>query len=195
MIETGEVLENTQSGESVRVRTSRRDSAGKLVEGDFLLAAGGAVAAAHLHPKQVETFEVVEGEVFIRIGDQEVRAVPGKKHVVPPGVAHRLHNRGERDAKLLSAAEPALRMDEVLETFWGLATDGKTNRFGHPSPLRAAAVLAEFREDFRLSWPAPWIQDLIFRPLRPIARALGIPGTYVPVSRRRLRTPKPVVAR
>lgn len=187
MLEAGEVIENTQSGERATVRTGRLDTDGKLVEADFLLEAGGAVAAAHVHPYQTETFEVLEGEVLIRIGSEEILAVPGTRYVAPPGVPHRMLNHSGRDARLLSSAAPAMRMDELLETLWGLASDGRTNRFGHPNPLRAAAIAAEFRDEFRLAWPPTWVQDLIFRPLLPLARALRYPGTYVPVERRRLR--------
>lgn len=188
MLEPGEVIENTQSGELATVRTGKGETGGQLVEADFLLRAGGAVAAAHVHPFQTETFEVLEGEVSIRIGDEEILAVPGTRYIAPPGVPHRMMNHGDTDARLISSAYPAMRMDDLLETFWGLATDGKTNRWGQPSPLRAAAIAAEFRDEFRLTWPQ-WAQDLVFRPLLPLARAIGMPGTYVPRSRRRLRTP------
>jgi hypothetical protein len=50
MLHTGEVIENTQSRERVKIRTGQLDTAGALVEADFLLRAGGAVAAAHVHP-------------------------------------------------------------------------------------------------------------------------------------------------
>ncbi|GAA0512678.1 hypothetical protein GCM10011581_03110 [Saccharopolyspora subtropica] len=186
MLDVGEVIENTQSGERVKIRTGRLDTNGELVEGDFLLRAGGAVAATHIHPHQTETFEVLEGEVLIQIGSEEILARPGKRYVAPPGVPHRMINHGSTDARLISGAYPALRMDELLETLWGLATDGRTNRWGHPSPLRAAAIAAEFRDEFRLTWPQ-WLQDAVFRPLLPLARALSYPGTYVPVDRRRLR--------
>lgn len=189
MLEPGEVLENTLSGERVTVRVGRGETGGRLVEADFELRAGGAVQAAHIHPYQTETFEVLEGEAVIRVGAREIVARPGERWTAPPGVPHRMANHSRGEVRLVTAAEPALRMDELLETLWGLASDGRTNRWGHPSPLRAAAIAAEFRDEFRLAAFPQWAQDAALRPLLPLARALGIPGTYVPLSRRRLRSP------
>lgn len=187
MTESGEVLANTLTGEWARVRTGRASTGGELIEADYRLRAGGAVAAAHIHPNQTETFEVLEGEITIQLGKEEFLAKPGVRYVALPGVPHRMINHTQEDATLFSTSTPALRMDELLETVWGLATDGKTNRWGYPNPLRAAAIAAEFSEDIVLASPPPWVQKLVLRSLLPLARLLSYPGTYVPVSRRRLR--------
>jgi mannose-6-phosphate isomerase-like protein (cupin superfamily) len=187
MLEPGEVVANTLTGEWAQVRTGRMATGGRLIESDYRLSAGGAVAAAHIHPNQTETFEVLEGEITIRLGKEEFLARPGVRYVALPGVPHRMVNHTEQDATLFSTSIPALRMDELLETVWGLASDGKTNRWGYPNPLRAAAIAAEFSDDMVLAAPPPWVQKLVLRPLLPLARLLSYPGTYVPVSRRRLR--------
>lgn len=187
MLETGEVVTNTQSGESARIRTGRLDTGGKLIEVDYRLRPGGAVAAAHVHPNQTETFEVLEGEITIQLGGEQYLAQPGIRYMALPGVPHRMVNHTDQNAKLFSTTTPALRMDELLETVWGLATDGKTNRWGYPNPLRAAAIAAEFKSDFMLAWPSVRVQNAVFRSLRPLARLLSYPGTYTPIGSRRLR--------
>jgi mannose-6-phosphate isomerase-like protein (cupin superfamily) len=186
MLDAGDVVSNTQSGEWAKVRTERAGTGGKLIEFDYRLRSGGAVAAAHIHPHQTETFEVLEGEITIQLGDEKILARPGIRYVALPGVPHQMVNHTDEDATVFSTTSPALRMDELLETVWGLASDGKTNRWGYPGLLRAAAIADEFHSDFVLASPPAWVQNLVFRSLRPIAR-LRYPGTYVPVGRRRLR--------
>jgi mannose-6-phosphate isomerase-like protein (cupin superfamily) len=55
--------------------------------------------------------------VCIEIGGREILAEPGKVHVVPPGVSHRIANRHQDAAAgMFSTLTPALRADELLET-------------------------------------------------------------------------------
>lgn len=185
MPRVGDMIENTLTGERAIFAATGHETAGMRMEADYFLRAGGYVAAAHIHPLQEETFEVLEGSVRITIGGNEIIAVPGARYAVPPGVSHRIVNHTAQGAHLFSTLEPALRSDELLETVWGLATDGRTNRRGYPNILQAAVTGVEFRDELRLARPPRWVQDLVFSTLAPIARALSYRGAYVPQARRR----------
>ena len=56
------------------------------------------VAAAHVHPAQVETFEIVSGTLGARVAGKEVTAHAGDVLVVEPGQAHKWWNAGERSS-------------------------------------------------------------------------------------------------
>jgi mannose-6-phosphate isomerase-like protein (cupin superfamily) len=185
MPRAGDMIENTLTGERAVFVSTGGETAGRLLEADYFLRPGGYVAAAHVHPLQVETFEVREGSVKITIGRKEVTAVPGGRYAVPRGVAHRIVNHTTEPARLFSTLEPALRSDELLETVWGLATDGRTNSRGYPSLLQAAATGMEFRDELRLARPPRWVQDLVFTVLAPLARARSYTGAYIPEARRK----------
>ncbi|MEU8021579.1 MULTISPECIES: cupin domain-containing protein [Micromonospora] len=178
MPRAGDMIENTMTGERAVFRSTRHETDGKLLEADYHLTAGGYVAAAHVHPRQEETFEVLEGKVRIRIGGREILAEPGRTYVVPPGVAHRIVNHTSASAHLYSTLRPAMLSDELLQTMWALASDGRTNRRGIPGILQAAVSGAHFRGELYLAGPPLWLQDLVFRTLAPLGRALGYRGVY-----------------
>ena len=50
------------------------------------------------------------------------------------------------------------RGEMAIETMWGLARDGKTNRKGVPNPLQFAVIVREFRDVIRPTKPPPIVQ-------------------------------------
>jgi mannose-6-phosphate isomerase-like protein (cupin superfamily) len=175
----GEEIHNTMTGERLVFRSTRHETNGELLEADYHLTSGGYVAAAHVHPRQEETFEVLTGSVKIQIGGQDVVAEPGRTYVVMPGVSHRIVNHTSNEAHLYSTLRPAMRSDELLQTMWELASDGRTNRRGIPNILQAAVSGMYFRGELYLAGPPIWLQDLTFRLFAPIGRRLGYRGQYV----------------
>ena len=98
MIRTGDVLQNPATGELLRFVKAAEDTNGEYVVVECLVAPNGQVAAAHLHPYQTETFEVLEGEVTFKVGRKKVVAKAGETLVVMPGTAHKFWNSGSVDA-------------------------------------------------------------------------------------------------
>ena len=72
----------------------------------------------------------------------------------------------------------ALRTELFFETFFGLATDGKTNRKGLPNPLRLAVMMREYEAELHLARPSVKVQRALFGPLAALGRALGYRGWY-----------------
>lgn len=184
MPRAGDMIENTMTGERAVFRSTRHETGGALLEADYHLTPGGYVAAAHVHPRQEETFEVLEGSVKINIGGRDVLAVPGQTYVVMPGVSHRIVNHTAESVHMYSTLRPAMRSDELLQTMWALASDGRTNKRGIPNILQAAVSGMYFRGELYLAGPPLWLQDLVFRTLAPVGRAFGFRGAYVPAQPR-----------
>ncbi len=94
MIYAGQTIENPVTGERITFRKTAADTNGEYVEIILELAADGAVPGTHVHPKQVEIFEVVSGRMKFRLGMKKVYAGPGETVVVPKGVVHAYKNVG-----------------------------------------------------------------------------------------------------
>lgn len=115
---------------------------------------------------------------------EKILAEPGEVHVVPAGDSHRTVNRHQGAAAgMFGTLRHTRCADEVRKTLWGPADDGHTNRKGCPRVLRAAFITREF-DEFALTQPPKWVQDLVFGLPAPLARALNHQGTYVPLDRR-----------
>jgi mannose-6-phosphate isomerase-like protein (cupin superfamily) len=105
----GELYENPVTGERGVVRVPPRQSNGQLLVVDLYVRPGGAVAREHVHPATTETFTVVRGELAVHHGGRELRAVPGTRLRVPPGVAHDLWNAGADQAHVVVEVQPGER--------------------------------------------------------------------------------------
>ena len=88
----------------------------------------------HLHPRQAERFEVLEGAMRTVIDGSEHRYGPGESFDVPAGTPHQMAAEGP--TRLRWEVRPALRTAEFFE---------RAARRG------GADLLTEFREEFRLT--------------------------------------------
>ena len=97
----------------------------------------GALPPEHLHPRQTEHFEVLEGTLRVIVDGLEARYGAGETFTVPPGAVHQM--AGEGPARVRWEVRPALRTAEFFERLYG----------GGAGP----GLLEEFAEEIRLVPP------------------------------------------
>ncbi len=66
----------------------------------------GFSTGLHVHRVQEETFFVLEGECAWRIGDQQIRALPGAYVFIPPGTPHDIANVTDKPARMIMTVSP-----------------------------------------------------------------------------------------
>jgi mannose-6-phosphate isomerase-like protein (cupin superfamily) len=168
---TGQTLENPASGERITFRETSANTRGELLAIDLELPANRRVPGGqHIHPKQEERFEVIEGTMRFRMGRKQVIAGPGEVVVVPPGQKHDFANVGDGDALVRVEVRPALKMEQLFETAVGLAEDGRTMLGGIPRPLDLALFTEEFEDEVQGAFPPRWVQRIALAPLAWLAR-------------------------
>lgn len=182
MLKAGSTIENPVTGERLELRVSTSETNGEYLVADYWLAPGGGVAAPHIHPLQEESFEVISGTVLFKIDGEDHLSPPGTRHVVSAGTAHQMLNQSDEKIHIVSELRPALRSEELLQTVWGLAADGKTNDKGFPGLLQIAVTAQEFQPEIHFARPPLPIQRIVFGAIAPIGRALGYKGTHLPRS-------------
>ena len=180
MITTGQSITNSVTGETLVFRTTSADTNGERVVVETFVEPNGAVAAAHVHPGQEERFEVLAGELEFRLGKRKLVAKPGDRVLVPAGTPHKFRNVGDETAHFVCEVTPALGFEQLIETMFSLAADGKTNRKGMPNPLRLAVIANEHFDTVRLPFPPDWMQAAGLALGAPLGRLLGYEATYEP---------------
>ncbi len=182
MIRSGDTLNNPVTGELIRFVKAAADTGGEYVLVEVVVEPQGAVAAAHVHPYQTETFEILEGEVTFRAGKETIVARAGDTVRVEPGTAHKFWNDGDTDARFRCEIRPALQFESLLETMFALAADGKTNGKGMPNPLRLAVIAKAHFDVVRLPFPPAWLQRLGLALGSPLGRVVGYGPTHEPAT-------------
>ena len=178
MARSGETINNPVTGERFTWRQVAADTDGRLVMGEMVLPPGGFVAAEHVHPIQEERYEILAGELKVRLDGREQTVGPGDRVVVPAGRPHIWWNAGREDVHFRCEVTPALHFETFIETFFGLASDGKTNAKGLPNPLQLAVLARTYKEEIRLARPSPAVQTLLFGPLGIVGRLMGYRSSY-----------------
>src|SRR6188508_2576764 len=180
MIRAGDSIVNPVTGERLVFRKTSRETGGQAVVIETFVQPNGFVAAAHVHPSQEERFEVLRGSVGFKIGRKKLVAGPGQRITVPAGTSHKFWNAGDDEAHFVCEVRPALQFESLIETMFGLATDGKTNRKGMPNPLRLAVIANAHFDTVRLPFPPAWMQKTALALGAPVGRSLGFQPHYAP---------------
>ena len=180
-IRAGDTIENPVTGETVHFLRAAADTDGELVEIECTVQPGGGVAAAHVHPFQSERFEVLEGSLEFRRGRRKLTATAGDVVAVEAGTVHSFRNVGDGPARFVCEVRPALQFERFVETMFGLAADGKTNRKGMPSPLRLAVIADTHFDDLRLPYVPAFAQKAALATGAALGRLAGFEPSYEPV--------------
>ena len=181
MFHAGDVIENPVTGERIVFHETSAETNGVRVVFETIVQPGGFVAAGHVHPFQVERFEILEGTLGMRKGRNRVEANAGECVLVEAGTPHKFWNAGESTVRFRCTVTPALQFERLIATMYSLASAGKTNKKGLPSPLRLASIALHHFDDVRLPFPPVWMQRAGLALGAPVARAVGFAPTYDPI--------------
>lgn len=178
------MIENPVTGERIEFRSTAAE--GGPLRFDYYLAPGGFAVGEvdHVHPSQEERFEIQAGELSVRIDGDEWTATRGTRFAIPPETPHSIWNDGASELHASVEIEPALDMETMFETTFGLARGGETDRRGIPNPLQAAVIPDAFSEELVLAFvPAP-LQRAGVAALAPLGRLAGYRARYARYSDR-----------
>ena len=178
MARAGDVLENPATGERLVFRRTAAETNGEALEYELVFRPQGFAAQEHLHPRQEERHEVLEGALGIVVGGRERRLDPGDVEVVPPGTPHRIFPASDEPVRAVFESRPALRSEQLLATLFALGREGKVDAKGNPKPLQLAVIGREFAEEGRSTRPPAAIQSVLLPPLAALGRLRGYRAVY-----------------
>ena len=115
---------------------------GGVLEMEAAYPGGARMPPEHLHPRQAERFEVLEGAVEAVIDGARSRFSAGNVFEVPVGVPHQMAP-ADGPARVRWEVRPALRTAEFFERLYGEGPDS--------ARALGAAFLEEFSEEIRLT--------------------------------------------
>lgn len=112
-----QVLDLTPLGMKFTVLQTSIDTCGKSLDlhWDLLPGCNMNDPLVHIHPSAIETYEILEGEMEILIGDEWLTAKKGDMLSIPMGVKHAFRNSSWLMVSVLNTHQPALRMENYFE--------------------------------------------------------------------------------
>jgi quercetin dioxygenase-like cupin family protein len=101
------------------VRRSSAETNGEYVEMDFVLPPGSFAPPPHVHPEQVEEYEVIEGRFDVMVNGEWSTLGPGESASVPVGALHTFKNRTNETIRVKNWHRPAKRFEDFIESAAG----------------------------------------------------------------------------
>src|SRR5919112_2862574 len=97
------------------VRRPAAETDGESVEMEFVLPSGCVPPPPHIHPQQVEEYEVLEGRFDVVIDGEWRTLAPGDFARVPIGALHTFRNRSGGVVRVRNWHRPAMRFEDFIE--------------------------------------------------------------------------------
>jgi steroid delta-isomerase-like uncharacterized protein len=175
----GAEITNAVSGERLVFLQTHASSQGELFQAEISMPAGNYVIESHFHPSQVERFEVVSGQLGVRVGNAIQYITKGQDAVIPIRTTHSYWNAGRGELRILYEHRPALVSAEVFFlTYFGLSRAGKVSATGQMNLLQSAVLIRDVGDFIRPPQPPLAVQGPLFAPLAALGNLLGYRPWY-----------------
>jgi quercetin dioxygenase-like cupin family protein len=142
MAHAGQEIHGPEGFRLLLVRTAA-ETGGEVLEMEATYGGAAGMPPEHLHPGQLERFEVLEGSMRTIVGDTEKTYEAGESFEVPAGTPHQMAAEGP--SRMRWEVRPALRTAEFFERLYGDAPDSAREAES------IADFLAEFGDEIRFS--------------------------------------------
>jgi uncharacterized protein YndB with AHSA1/START domain len=130
----------------------------------------GFLTYPHVHTEQIERFEVIAGEMKVKLGRAKHELRAGDRMAVPPRQAHRQMPAGEGPGHVRVTVSPAGRTEEFLRRLAHMCAEGQFNKAGFPGPVAGARLVCDFADAGHAAMPSLAAQFRLAKAVLAVAR-------------------------
>lgn len=150
------------------------EAGGEFVEMEFVLPSGCVPPPPHIHPHQVEEYEVLDGSLEITVDNQWRTLGPGESASVSQGAMHTFRNRSGAPVRVRNWHRPAMRFEDFIEkTSDTLRTAGVTRKRDPRVYICLSMIMLQFDDTLV---PARRRERIPMQALAGLGRLLRLPG-------------------
>lgn len=113
---TGKAAFQSPAAEDVVVRATGEETDGQYDMVEVTIPPGPAVTPLHIHHDNDEAMHVIEGEVAVKLGEEQQVLEAGAYAMAPRGLPHTYRNSGEEPARVLFIYTPGNHWRYLKET-------------------------------------------------------------------------------
>lgn len=129
------------TGEQITFLETAEETAGKFLHIEVSLPAQGDGPPLHLHDEFEEEFEVISGQLTVKLGKEEVILQPGEKKLVTLNTAHTFTNNHDEPVVFRVRLTPPSQFEQSVRIHYGLIDDGLVDAKGNPKNLAHTALI------------------------------------------------------
>jgi quercetin dioxygenase-like cupin family protein len=159
-------------GEYLVVR-SHDETGGEYVEMVWTLPPTAFAPPSHIHPTQVEEYEVLEGSFDVMVDGVWRTLNAGDKASVPPGTDHTFRMSSDEPVRVRNFHRPGGRFDSFIEEQHRFVTSDRFRGLRRPSTAMTMAIAWDDHSDL-LVLTNPVLRGA-FAALARVGRLLGYP--------------------
>ena len=153
-VTAGDVL-RFHDGSEFTVLKSAADTGGEALELEMFFPPTTEDVPRHIHPKQDETYEVMEGIFKVLVGSEWVDLEPGQSATVSAGTVHTFRVVGGQPVRVRNLHSPALDFEDYFATESRLMSEDKIKSYSSPiALLYYAGLLRQYRHCMVMASPA-----------------------------------------
>lgn len=160
-------ITNKVTGQVVKFLSSDDHAAG-LLEMETSYMPFSAEPPVHYHPYQEEYFQVLEGELTVRLNGEVKIYREGAIIHIKQYVRHSMWNSGFKTTLVSWKVIPAMDTENFLRTMTWLSNNGETNAQGVPLLPSMVFLLRKYRKIFRLDKPPAFVLSILYVLLTPV---------------------------
>jgi len=123
-------------GSAYVVERSAAEAGGASVEMEFFLPPGCVPPPPHVHPQQVEEYEVLQEDFDVMVDGEWRTLAPGESASVPRGALHTFRNRVRRGCACPQLAQAGGPLRELHRTHARDAADRRGEEQARSPPIR-----------------------------------------------------------
>ena len=123
----------------------------------FVKPNGAGARPTCLRPRRA--FRVLKGSLTLKLDGEELPRGPATGSSSGRNEAPFCERR-RRGGALVCEVRPALSSEQLIETRFSLAADGKTNNKGMPNPLGSPVIARDTFDTVQLAFPPTWMQRM-----------------------------------
>jgi uncharacterized protein YndB with AHSA1/START domain/quercetin dioxygenase-like cupin family protein len=167
----GDVLEIPAVGMQIVFSRTAAETDGELLEYEVIGRPRGFTAQRHVHPRQEERHDVLEGALTVSMGGRDDVLEAGQTAVIPAGKPHKHFPAGAGEGRTRVELRPALRTEEFLERLAELSREGQITGRGYLKPVALARLIRDFPDEGHAPQPPPAVQRALARGIAGVADA------------------------
>jgi mannose-6-phosphate isomerase-like protein (cupin superfamily) len=153
------------SGEVIDIVRSGKDNGGTAFEVEALLPPRLSGPPPHRHRREIETFDVLEGVLRVRLGDETRDLQTGESVTVSPWTLHAFANPSDRPTRIRTVETPAGQLEDQFRV---LASAGRL-----PPLTRLARINVAHELGFHIHGIPDLIQRVLWRALAALPSRYG----------------------